>query len=115
MTFSEGSEDLHNLVHTLALQRANTVGLARGRPASEEEIGMIVGQVRRRLSVACVRANKACLLSRLSVIGEAARQAHDRRQGQSMAEEIMRREQQAQWLGRVRHHGVAHRGAFFLT
>ena len=92
-----------------------SVGLARGRPATEAELGVVVGQVRRRLSVAFVRANMSCLRARMSLLGEPARQAQGRRQGLGWEEERMRRELQAQWLGRIRHHGVAHRGAFVLT
>ena len=71
--------------------------------------------MRRRLSVACVRANMNCLLSRMSLLGEAAVQAQGRRQAQGWEEERMRREMQAQWLGRIRHHGITHRGAFHLV
>ena len=113
--WGEGSEDLHNLVQLLAESRVSSMGLARGRPASEAELGLVVGQVRRRLSVACVRANATCLLARLSYLGEGAKKAQSRRQSQAWEEEKMRRERQSNWLGRVRHHGVAHRGAFFLT
>ena len=113
--WSEASEDLHNLVQVIAQSRVNSVGLARGRPPSESELGTAVGQVRRRLSVACLRANMNCLLSRMSLLGESSRQAQGRRQGQGWEEERMRREMQAQWLGRIRHHGIAHRGAFFMV
>ena len=46
---------------------------------------------------------------------ENARRAGNRRQQQGWEEEKMRRELQAQWLGRVRHHGVSHRGNFFIN
>ena len=77
--WGEGSEDLHNLLRNIALSRLSAIGLARGRPGSEEELAVIVGQVRRRLSVAAIRANSTCLLSRLSLIGEEARRTADRR------------------------------------
>ena len=54
-----------------------------------------------------------CLLARMSLLGEEASRAMERRQYQGMQEK--RREMQANWLERIRHHGVAHRGAFFLT
>ena len=112
--WGEGSEDLHNLLRTIALSRLSAIGLARGRPGSEEELAVIVGQVRRRLSVAAIRANSTCLLSRLSLIGEEARRAADRRGWRHSEEEIMRKEREAQWLGQVRSHGVQHRGEFCL-
>ena len=63
---------------------------------------------------ACMRSNMTCLLARMSLLGEEASRAMERRQYQGMQEK-MRREMQANWLGRIRHHGVAHRGAIFLT
>ena len=64
--------------------------------------------------MACMRANMSCLLNRMSLQGEAARQAQGRRQALGWEEEKMRREKQAQWLGCIRFHGIAHRGAFHL-
>ena len=113
-SWGEGSEDLHNLVQMLAEARVTSQCLARGLPATQADLGSVIGQVRRRLSVASVRANANCLLARLSLLGEGAKQAQHRRQSQAWEEEKMRRELQANWVGRVRHHGVAHRGAFFL-
>ena len=40
--FGEGSEDLHNLIKTLAESRLKAQGLARGREGSEAELGVIV-------------------------------------------------------------------------
>ena len=102
-------------MQAIAQARVTSVGLARGRPATDAELGVAVGQVRRRLSVACVRANMSCLRSRMSLLGESSRQAQGRRQGVSWEEERMHREMQAQWEGRIRHHGMTHRGAFVLA
>ena len=113
--WNEGSDDLHNLIQCMAESRVRAVGLARGRPPSESELGVAIGQIRRRLSVASVRATSNCLLARVSLLGEGSRKAHGRRQQQAWQEEEMRKEMQAHWLGRIRHHGVTHRGAFNLT
>ena len=113
--WGECSEDMHTLVQVLTKSRVDSVGRARGRPATDGELALAVGQVRRRLSVACVRANTNCLLSRMSHLGEAAVQAQGRRQAQGWEEERMRKEMQAQWLGRIRHHGITHRGACHLV
>ena len=80
--WGEGSEDLHTLVQVLAQSKVDSVGKARGRPASDSELSIAVGQVRRRLSVACARANMNCLLARMSLLGEAAKQTQGRRQVQ---------------------------------
>ena len=113
--WGEGSEDLHTLVQVLAQSKVDSVGKARGRPASDSELSIAVGQVRRRLSVACVRANMNCLITRMSLLGVAAKQAQGRRQAQGWEEERMRREMQAQWLGCIRYHGIAYRGAFHVV
>ena len=113
--WGEGSEDLHTLVQVLAQSKVDSVGKARGRPASDSELSIAVGQVRRRLSVACVRANMNCLITRMSLLGVAAKQAQGRRQAQGWEEERMRREMQAQWLVRIRYQGIAYRGAFHVV
>ena len=112
--FGEGSEHLHNLVQSLAECRVSSIGLARGQPCSENELAMAIGQVRRRLSVASIRATSNCLLTRLTLIGEGARQAAKRRGWREREELLMRHEREAQWVGRVRSHGVTHRGQFLL-
>ena len=85
-------------MQVLAQSRVDSVGRARDRPASEAELGVAVDQIRRRLSV----ANMTCLLTRMSLLGESARQAQGRRQGQSWEEEKMRTEIQAHWLGHIK-------------
>ena len=53
--WGEGSEDVHKLVQSIAESRLNFLGLQRGRPGSEVELGICVGQVRRRLSIVVVK------------------------------------------------------------
>ena len=113
--WGEGSEDLHDLLQVIAQGRLGAMGLARGRPGSEAELGVIMGQVRRRLSVASVRARVTCLITRMSLLGEGSKKVMNRRQYQGWEEEKMRREMQANFIGRIRHHGIAHRGQFHLT
>ena len=42
-------------------------------------LGVVMGQLRRWLSVAAVRANHTCMLSRLSLLGPEAKKAASRR------------------------------------
>ena len=113
--FGEGSDDLHNLVQILAETRIRTLGMARGTPGTEEEQGVIVGQIRRRLSVVSVRAQAECLMSRMSHIGEGANGADKRRQWIRREEDIMRKERTAQWLGRVRGSRLVRKGQFQMN
>ena len=112
--FGEGSEDLHNLVQTLAESKVTAMGLSRGRQGTEAEVGVVVGQVRRMISTASVRAQAQCLLTRMSSVGEGVGQAAKRRQWAAAEEERMRKERQVQWIGRVRGRKLLRRGQFLL-
>lgn len=54
--WGEASTDVHNLIQTLAESRLKFQGLQAGRPRIKQELGLIVGQVRRKLSLAAVKA-----------------------------------------------------------
>ena len=70
----EASEGFHQLVQTLGEARLTYLGLQRGRPGSKEEIGVCVGQVRRRLSMAAIKAQVDCLLGKLHQVGPGNKQ-----------------------------------------
>ena len=112
--FGEGSEDLHSLVQTIAESKVTAMGLSRGRQGTEAEVGVVVGQVRRMISTASVRAQAQCLLTRMSSVGEGVGQAAKRRQWAAAEEERMRKERQVQWIGRVRGRNLVRRGQFLL-
>ena len=63
--FGEASEGVHELVHVLANSRLKAEGMQQGRQTESGELGVLVGQIRRILSVTAVRAQAECLLSRL--------------------------------------------------
>ena len=67
--FSEASEGVQTLVHELAASRLKAEGLQQGRETVKGELGVLVGQMRRLLSVASVRAQAECLLSKLRQAG----------------------------------------------
>ena len=81
--FGEGSEDLHSLVQTIAESKVTTMGLSRGREGTEAELGIVVGQVRRMLSTASVRAQAQCLLTRMSSVGEGGGRHKEKAMGSS--------------------------------
>ena len=54
---------MHELVHHLANRRLKAQGLQQGRESGKGELGVLVGQVRRMLSIEAVRAQAECLLS----------------------------------------------------
>ena len=67
--WGEASEGVHQLVQTLAEARLKYQGLQMGRPGSDQELGLLVGQVRRHLSLAAVKAQVDCLLAKLHQVG----------------------------------------------
>ena len=97
--FGEASEDIHSLVQAIAEARLKAVGLRRGREGSGGELGVIVGQVRRMLSVAAVKVQAECLLRRLNSVGTGTAAARKRRQWAVWEEERWRKAQQAHMVG----------------
>ena len=72
---------MHELVHHLANRRLKAQGSQQGRESGKGELGVLVGQVRRMLSIEAVRAQAECLLSRLQHVGGGAGAGYSRRQG----------------------------------
>ena len=85
----------------------------RGREASDHELGVVMGEVRRALSLDFVRAQSLCLLSRLTYLGEGARAAAGRRQQATREEEERRRVQLAHYWAHVRGRGVPRAGEIY--
>ena len=96
--WGEGSEDVHKLVAAIAEARLTSQGLQRGSPGSKQELGLITGQIRRRLSLAVVKAQTSCLLARLHQVGPGNAQLAKRREWALVEDERMKSERRAQWL-----------------
>ena len=76
---------------------------------------MLVGQVRRILSITAVRAQAECLLSRLRHVGRGTGAAYSRRQGAVREEVNWARERQDKAAGRRQGRKVVKRGMFLLN
>ena len=63
----EASQDVHNLVAVLAACRVRHLNL-RGLPTTSRQMGLEVGRIRQRLSLATVRANQRVLLARTLMV-----------------------------------------------
>ena len=113
--WGNGSKDLHELVRTLAECRVAARERARGEEASDWELGVVMGQIRRSLSLDFVRAQSLCLLARLCYLGEGSRMAVARRQQAGREEEARRREQQAHYLAHVQGRGNPRAGDIFTN
>ena len=112
--FGEGSEDLHSLLQIMGESRLRAQGLARGMEGSAEELGVIVGQIRRKMSTASIRAIGNCLLSRLRMLGEGSKNAAKRRQWAMREDQRMTNERRAVWLAQVAGRGLVRRGQFLI-
>ena len=82
-TFGEGSDDLHALIHHLAVSRVRFAGPQLGRRGQlrteEAEIVLSTSLLRKELSVCAVRGQAQVLLGRLEVIGQGGAAAAQRR------------------------------------
>ena len=103
--WGNGSKDLIALVRTLAECRVAVRTRARGQEAPNWELGVVMGEMRRTLSLAFVRAEAICLLARMCVLGPGAPAAGKRRQQAEREEEVRRRVERAHFLAHVRGRG----------
>merc|ERR1711954_75217 len=108
---AEGSQDLHKLLQIFASEKADKIRRSSGRPLSANERGQLLQQLRRRLSVCAVRAQSACLLSRLGHYGPAARSAAKRRETDRQRQEQSSRDLRSHWLATERGRGLQRLGS----
>ena len=112
--FNEGSKDVHELLEKMAVSRVDLLARRDGRELSDQEKGVVVGQLRRQLSTAALRAASNCLLDRMHQCGEGASLAAKRREVNVLLEERMSREREIQWLAKLRGGQVIQRGSFLV-
>ena len=112
--WGEGSKDLHNLVKVLGDTKLATRARAMGREGSDNELGVIIGQIRRNLSTAFIRAQNLCLINRLGFLGEGARAAAGRRDLTKRLEERRKREAVAHFEAHVRGRGLSRVDQIFV-
>ena len=112
--WGEASEGVHQLVQYMAEKRVDFLGLQRGRPGSEEELGRCVGQIRRRLSMVAIKGQVDCLLSKLHQVGPGNGQLAKKRVWAVNEDQRMAKERGAQWIRRVEGVYTLRKG-FFKT
>ena len=76
-----------------------------GRPITDAWMGQVLGQHRRSLNAAFVRAQSACLVSRMGHLGVGAREAVARRKVAAEQEHRLRREEEVYFAVHVRGRG----------
>ena len=77
--YGECSQHFHDLLKKLVVSKAAHISQIEGRGLSESEKGLILHQLRRRLSVSIISAQSSCLLSRLNHMTPGAKDAARRR------------------------------------
>ena len=89
--------------------------MARGKGivARAGELGRVMGEVRRAMSVQVVRSNALCLLERLAFLGPGAKAAGERRKVVGKLEEVSRRQSQAYYLAH-QSRGISRLGRAFV-
>ena len=76
-------------------------------------MGLEVGRIRQRISLAVVRANQMVLLARLGMVGEGSAMAGRRRSWQRMEEQRMSMAREADWLAATTGQQLIRRGRFW--
>ena len=112
--FGEVSEPVHHLIDKLATSRVTVAGPQRSRKGLERsregERALIIGLIRRKLSVAGVRAQCSSLLGRLEMLGPGMGQAATRRAQALHQDSVMSRERKAHSEALRQRHSVMRRG-----
>jgi hypothetical protein len=113
-SFQEASKDLHHLLECLADSKLRARGLARGREGDEWERSVILNEFRRELSLVAAKAVSACLLGKVSKLGEGHRQAAKRRAWAKYENERREAAMRAHWAANVLGRGVHRSGRFVI-
>ena len=74
----------------------------------------VVGQLRRQLSTASIRAVSNCLLDRMHQCGEGANMVAKRREVAHWMEEVMKKDREVQWLAKLRGGQLVQKGRFLV-
>ena len=107
--YGEGSSGVHLLVTLLATCRVRTLAL-RGEPPSDQQMGLEVTNIRRRLSTAAVRAASTVLLARVSQVGQGSGMASRRREWQRREEMEMQHSREADFMVHCTGQEIVRRG-----
>ena len=106
------ADDARNHIRVMGETKVAAHARARGRPASENELGVVISQIRKFLSTAFIRAHGLCLLNRLCFLG--AKEAAGRRDLARRLEISRKRDLQAHNQSHIRCSGLARSGLIFV-
>ena len=116
--FGEASDDVHSLIHHLAVSRVRYAGPQVGRRgqvrSKEAEIALTTSFLRKSLSVCAVRGQARVLLGRLEVIGPGGAAAAVRRNNALQLERRWANQRRADALSILQGRAILRRGIFKL-
>ena len=112
--WGECSKDLHSLIKVMGESKVAAQARDRGRPASDNEVGMVISQIRKFLSTAFIRAQGLCLLNRLCLLGKGSKEVTGRRDLARRMEISRKRDLQAHFQAHIPGSGLAHSGQIFV-
>ena len=116
--FGEASDDVHSLIHHLAVSRVRYAGPQVGRRGQvrieEAEIALTTSFLRKSLSVCAVRGQARLLLGRLEVIGPGGAAAAVRRNNALQLERRWANQRRADALSILQGRAILRRGHFKL-
>ena len=95
LTYHHSNQNFYHSILIFAESRVAAMSRAQGWEAGPGQLGKVMGEIRRAMSVTVVRANALCLMERLCQLGPGARAAAQRRQAALHLEERRRQERQA--------------------
>ena len=78
------------------------------------ELGVLVGRIRKQMSVAAVKTQADCLITRMGNVGEGAGAAGKRRKGVIRWERRWEKEMQAEMVCEMQGQRIVRRGQFKL-
>ena len=100
--YGEVSQHMHDLLAKLCKTKADHIAQVEGRHLSNSEQGLLLHQMRRRLSVAIIKAQSSCLLSRLGHFSPGAKEAAKRRASAKHRDELNQQDQRAHFQAHIR-------------
>ena len=105
---------MHALIKVLGETKVAARARARGRQASDNELGVVISQIRKYLSTSFIRAQSLCLLNRLCFLGEGAKAAAGRRDLAKSLEISRKRDLMAHHQAHIRGQGLSRAGLIFV-
>ena len=100
--YGDVSQDFHDLLRGLATSKAAHIAQIEGCPVSESEWGLLLHQLRRRLSVSIIIAQSSCLLTHLHHMAPGAKEVAKRRAAAKDREGLAQMDRRAHFEAHVR-------------